>query len=92
MNAVENKIANVSGLVTKTNYNTNISEIENKIFDHNHAKYITTQEFNKLTTKNFKARLKQADLVTKSDFDSQLKKLVTKLLQISLNICLLKLN
>ena len=33
----------------KADYNTKISEIENKITtDHNHDTYITTQEFNKL--------------------------------------------
>ena len=42
-----------------------ISGIEKKVSDHNHHKYITTAEFNKLTTENFKARLAQADLVKK---------------------------
>ena len=45
---VENKIPSVSNLVNKTNYNTKITEIENKLTDHNHDKYIDTQEFNKL--------------------------------------------
>ena len=36
-------------------------------------KYITTPEFNKLTTENFKARLVHTDLVTKTDFDTKLK-------------------
>ena len=44
LTAVENKIPNVSNLVKKTDYNTKISEIENKITtDHDHDKYITTQ-------------------------------------------------
>ena len=47
--AVENKIPNVSSLVKITDYNTKISDIENKItIDHDHDKFITTQEFNKL--------------------------------------------
>ena len=47
---VENKIPNVSNVVKKTNYNTKISEIENKITtDRDHDKDIGTQEFNKLT-------------------------------------------
>ena len=50
--------------------NTKISEVENKI--PNHDKYITTPEFNKLTAENFTARLKQANLVTKTDFDKKL--------------------
>ena len=33
----------------KFDYNTKIDEIEKKIIDHDHEKYITTQEFNKLT-------------------------------------------
>ena len=56
----------------KTHYNTKVSEIENKITDHNHDKYVTTPEFNKLTAENFKARLAKADLVTKTDFDTKL--------------------
>ena len=55
-----------------TDYNTKISRIEKKITDHNHDKYITTPEFNNLTAEFFTARLVQADLVTKTDFDSKL--------------------
>ena len=47
--------------------NTKISEVENKT--PNHDKYISTPEFNKLTGENFTARLKQASLVTKTNFD-----------------------
>ena len=50
--------------------NTKINEVENKIPDH--AKYITTQEFNKLTAERFTARLKQTNLVSKTDFDNKL--------------------
>ena len=50
--------------------NTKISEVENKIPDH--AKYITTQKFKKLTRENFAARLTQANLVSKTDFDNDL--------------------
>ena len=46
LTAVENKIPDVSSLVKKTNYNTKTTEIENKLADHNHDKYITTSEFN----------------------------------------------
>ena len=48
-------------------YNTRIFEIENKILDHDHDKFITTQEFNKLTADSFAARLAQANLATKVD-------------------------
>ena len=33
----------------------------------NHYKYVTTQEFNKLTAETFTARLAQADLASKND-------------------------
>ena len=46
--------------------------LKKEIDDHNHDKYITTSEFNKLTTKSFKTRLTEADLVTKTDFDTKL--------------------
>ena len=39
---------NSSDLVKKTDYNKKFNEIEKKILDH--GKYITTQEFNKLTS------------------------------------------
>ena len=62
LTAVENKIPNVSNSVKITDYTTKISEIEIKIAtDHDHEKYVTTQEFNKSTLENFKARLKQAN-------------------------------
>ena len=42
---VEIKIPEVSSFVKKRNYNTKITEIEKRLTDHNHDKYITTQEF-----------------------------------------------
>ena len=50
--------------------NTKISEVEDKV--PNHDKYITTPEFNKLTAEMFVTRLKQADLVNKTDIDKKL--------------------
>ena len=41
-------------------------------FQPDHAKYITTPEFKKLTAENFGARLKPANLVSKTDFDDKL--------------------
>ena len=53
---------------TITQHNAKISEIENKITtDHDHDKYITTQEFNKLASEKFTARRAQANLARKSD-------------------------
>ena len=63
----ESKIPNTSNLVITTVLNIKISESEN-----NNSKYITTQEFNKLTAENFAAKLEQADLVNKTDFDNKL--------------------
>ena len=37
--------------------------MKKKITDYSHDKYITTQEFNKLTAENFAARLSQANLI-----------------------------
>ena len=73
LTAVEKKIADVSSLVKKAGFNSKISEIGNKVTDHDHDKYVTTSEFNKLTTEKFNARLAQANLVTKTDFDAKLK-------------------
>ena len=56
----------------KRDYNTKIPDIEKKFTDQDHDKYITTSEFNNLTAKRFAARLSQANLVTKTDFDAKL--------------------
>ena len=101
INEVKNKIPIITNLtnttalvgnenkrptVKETNNNTIISEIENKITtDLN--KYITTQEFNKLTAEKFSnsrrlaqgninsRRLAQGNLASKNDFDSFVKKI-----------------
>ena len=57
LTTVENKIPSVSNLVKKTDYNTKITEIEKKLTDHNHDKYITTPEFNTLVADVFNTRL-----------------------------------
>ena len=77
--SVENKIPDVSNSVKKTDYDAKISDIGKKVTDHDHDKYITTSEFNKLTAENFTARLTQANLVTKTDFDAKLKSLNKKI-------------
>ena len=78
MTAVENKIPDVSTLFKKTDYDAKISYIENKVTNHDHDKYITVSEFNKLTTGNFAARLGQADLLTNTNFDAKLTSLNKK--------------
>ena len=54
-------------------------KLKKKLTDHNHDKYITTPEFNNLAAGDFAARLKQADLVTKTDFDRKLRSLNQKI-------------
>ena len=71
-------IPSASSLVKKTNYGTKISEIENKLNNHNHDKYITTPEFNTLAPGAFSARLSQENLVTKATFDNTLSSLDSK--------------
>ena len=72
LTVVENKISGVTSLVKKTDYNVKISEIEKNIYCHNHDKYITTSGFTNSTAKHFAARLAQANLVSKTDFDAKL--------------------
>ena len=87
MTAIENKIPDVNNLVKKTDYDTKISDIDKKITDHDHDKYITTPEFNTMGADVFNARLAQANVVTKADFDAKLSGLNKKLLQIKQSIC-----
>ena len=61
--------------------NTKIIQIENKIPDN--SKYITTQQFNKLTAEKFKAKLMQAGLVNKTDFDNKLTSCNTRITSIT---------
>ena len=72
VNAIQARDAD--NLVKKADYNTKIAETEKKILDHDHSKYITTQEFNKLTAENFAARLAQAKLAFKADIDDFVQK------------------
>ena len=62
----------------KTDYDINITEIENKLNNHYHDKCITTPEFNTLAAV-FNARLSQANLVAKTIFDSTVSSLNSKI-------------
>ena len=79
-------ISDVSSLVKKTDYNTKISKIENKVSDHDHDKYMTTSEIDILAARSFNARLAQADLVIKTYFGVTLQSLNKKILQIKQRI------
>ena len=58
LNIVENKIPNINSLVKKADYDTKITEIEKKLTDHSHDKYITTPGFNTLVADVFNDQLK----------------------------------
>ena len=79
LTAVENKIPSVSSLVKKTDYDTKISELEKKLTNHDHDKYVATSEFNALAADVFNARLAQANLITATDFDAKLSSLNRKI-------------
>ena len=81
LNAVEKKIPVASNLVKKTDYNSKVTEIENKLTDHNHDKYIDHSEFNKLAADVFNAELARANLITKTDFDAKLSNLNRKIVE-----------
>ena len=81
LTTVENKIPSVSNLVKKTYYNTKVTDIGNKLNNHNHDKYIDTSGFNKLAADVFNAKLAQANLITKTDFDAKLSSLNRKITQ-----------
>ena len=66
-------------MVKKTDYISKVTEIEKKLSDHNHDKYIDTSEFNKLAADVFNLRIAQANLIAKTDFDSKLSNLNRKI-------------
>ena len=66
----------------KKNHDTKIS----KLTPHSYDKYITTPEFNNLAASVFDARLAQANLIIKTDFDARPSSLNKKLPQIKENI------
>ena len=72
MTTVDNKIPSINGLVKKTDYNTNITDIENNLNNHNHDKYVAISEFSTLAANAFNTRSAQANLIAKTDFDAKL--------------------
>ena len=56
-----------------------ITDIENKLNNHNHDKYVATLEFNTLAANVFNARLAQGNLITITDFDAKLSRLNRKI-------------
>ena len=82
----------VSSLVKKETMTQKLVRLKKKLTDPDQDKYITTPEFNTLAANVFNARLAQANLITKTDFDAKLSSLNRKLLQINQNIYLLKMS
>ena len=76
---MKTKYLSDSNLFKKTDYNIKITDIENKLTNHNHDKYIDTSDFNTLATNVFNARIAQANLITKTDFDAKLSSLNRKI-------------
>ena len=66
-------------LKKKTDYNTKVTEIETKINNNDHDKYITTPEFNTLAVAVFNASLSQVNLVVKANFDNTVSSLNSKI-------------
>ena len=66
----------------KQTITTKITEVENKLNNHNHDNYIDASEFNKLAADVSNAKLAQANLITKRDFDAKLPSLNIKITQI----------
>ena len=85
LTAVENKIHDVSGVVKKKKQIIIqklvklLVMVNQKVSNDNHDKYITTPEFNNLAAEVFTTRLAQANLVTKTDFDTKLQSLNKKI-------------
>ena len=73
---VENKIPTISNLVKKLAITQKLMK---SVTVHNHDKYITTPEFNKLKAENLDARLAQANVASKSDIVNFVKNLSKKI-------------
>ena len=66
-------------ILLRKHYNIKITEIEKKLTDHNHYKFITTPELSTLAVVAFNARLTQENLVRKTDFDNNISSLDSKI-------------
>ena len=73
----------------KTDYDTKTSEVEKKLTEHDHNKYVANSEFNTLAANVFNARLAQANLMI---LMLNCRVLTGKLLQIKQSTYLLKAN
>ena len=81
---VENKIPSVSSLVRKQLMTQKTVRLKKNLLiiimaNNYHGKYIATPECNTLAASAFNARLAQANLITKTDFDDKLSSLNRKI-------------
>ena len=67
--------------LTKQTITLKLQKLKIKLTDHNHDKCIDTQEFNRLAADVFNARIAQANLTSKADFDAKLSILNRKITQ-----------
>ena len=67
--------------LTKQTITLKLQKLKIKLTDHNHDKCIDTQEFNRLAADVFNARIAQANLTSKTDFDAKLSILNRKITQ-----------
>ena len=75
MTVIENKIPDISSLVTKQTLMQKLLKLEKKTADDNHDKYIASSEFGMFAAGDFTATLTQANLVTGTECDTKLKSL-----------------
>ena len=78
LTAVANKTPSVSSLVRKKNYDAKISELEKKFLIKIMTNILLPQSLNTLAASVFNARLPQANLITRRDFDAILSSLSRK--------------
>ena len=71
MTTVESKFPSISGLVKKQATILRLLIVKINSIIYNHDKYVATSEFNTLAANVFNARLAQANLITKTDFDAK---------------------
>ena len=75
---VDIKISSAGGLVKKTDYDAKVKDIE--------GKYFITADYNKLTSDILDVKMKQKELVKKSDTDKIVINIIRKLHQIKQSI------
>ena len=68
----------ISSLVKKETMTQKLVRLKKKLTDPDQDKYITTPEFNTLAANVFNARLAQANLITKTDFEAKVSSLNRK--------------